>query len=65
MEKAVKFNYCVGHYWNDENGEVGLYTYGNDHFYGTMKDAKEFMKYVKTKSPDRDWRIFQITEVPQ
>jgi hypothetical protein len=65
-----KFNYAVGHYWEGESGSVGTYTYGNDLFFGTMKEAKSFLAYVqeqdkKNKRADRrDWRIFQLIEVP-
>jgi len=49
---------------------VGTYTYGNDLFFGTMEEAKSFLAYVqeqdkKNKRADRrDWRIFQLIEVP-
>jgi hypothetical protein len=65
-----KFNYAVGHYWEGESGSVGTYTYGNDLFFGTMEEAKSFLAYVqeqdkKNKRADRrDWRIFQLIEVP-
>lgn len=69
-KKPVKFNYAVGHYWEGESGSVGCYAYGSEHFYGTMEEAKSFLKYVqdqdkKEKKADRrDWRIFQLVEVP-
>jgi hypothetical protein len=70
-KQAKQFNYAVGHYWEGESGSVGCYAYGNEHFYGTMEQAKSFLKYVqdqdaKEKKADRrDWRIFQLIEVPQ
>lgn len=69
-KQAKKFNYAVGHYWEGESGSVGCYAYGNEHFYGTMEEAKSFLEYVQskdknlTKSERRDWRIFQLIEVP-
>jgi hypothetical protein len=69
-KQAKKFNYAVGHYWEGESGSIGLYTYGNDHFYGTMEDAKFFLNLAQEhdkekKKKDRiDWRIFQLVEVP-
>ena len=69
-KQARKFNYAVGHYWEGESGSVGTYAYGNEHFYGTMEDAKNFLAYVQgkdknlTKSERKDWRIFQLVEVP-
>ena len=68
---AKKFNYAVGHYWEGESGSVGTYAYGNEHFYGTMEEAKSFLTYVqeqdkkdKKVADRRDWRIFQLVEVP-
>ena len=67
---AKKFNYAVGHYWEGESGSVGCYAYHSELFYGTMEDAQGFLKYVqdqdlKNKKADRrDWRIFQLIEVP-
>lgn len=69
-KKPVKFNYAVGHYWEGESGSVGCYAYGSEHFYGTMEEAKSFLKYVQDqdknekKADRRDWRIFQLVEVP-
>ena len=68
---AKKFNYAIGHYWEGESGSVGCYAYGSEHFYGTMEQAKSFLEYVqemdkkeKKKADRRDWRIFQLIEVP-
>lgn len=70
-KQAKKFNYAVGHYWEGESGSVGCYAYGNEHFYGTMEEAQSFLKYVqdmdvkeKKKADRRDWRIFQLIELP-
>ena len=73
-----KFNYCVGSYWREDTtpehaewsakqhgDSIGLYAYGSEHFYGTMKEAKEFKKYVEKKSPGKNWHIFQIVEVQE
>ncbi len=65
MSKKKEFNYCVAHYWEGESGSIGAYTRWNDIFYGTMKEAKKFLKYVKQQSPDREWKIFQIVEIPE
>jgi hypothetical protein len=67
---AKKFNYGVGHYWEGESGSVGLYAFHSEIFHGTMEEAKNFLAYVqeedkKNKRADRrDWRIFQLVEVP-
>jgi hypothetical protein len=68
---AKKFNYAIGHYWEGESGSVGTYAYGNEIFYGTMEQAQSFLQYVldmdmkeKKKADRRDWRIFQLIEVP-
>jgi hypothetical protein len=67
---AKKFNYAVGFYWEDEAGSVGCYAYHSEVHYGTMEEAKNFQKYCqdqqKSKPRDqrRDYRIFQLIEVP-
>ena len=69
-KQAKQFMYAVGHYWEGDSGSVGCYAYGNELFYGTMAQAKSFLEYVqeenkKKKVVDRrDWRIFQLIEVP-
>ena len=69
-KQAKQFNYAVGHYWEGESGSVGTYAYGRELFFGTMDQAKSFLEYVqaenkKKKLADRrDWRIFQLVEVP-
>ena len=60
-----KFSYTVGHYWTKEKDSVGCYAYGNEVHSGTMEDAENFLKYVKEQSPDNDWKIFMLVEVPQ
>ena len=69
-KQAKQFNYAVGHYWEGESGSIGCYAYHNEHFYGTMEEAKSFLAYVqeqdkkKPKVERSDWRIFQLVEVP-
>lgn len=63
QKPQTKFTYAVGHYW--PSGAVGTYAYGGDTFHGTMKAAEEFLEYVKTQSPEKDWRIFMLVEVPR
>lgn len=59
-----KFNYAVGHYWENNSGSIGCYTYHSEVHFGLMKDAKNFLNYVKTQSPQHEWKIFQLVEVP-
>ena len=69
-KQAKKFNYAVGFYWEGDSGSVGCYAYHSEVHYGTMEDAKNFLKYVqgqgaKEKKADRkDYKIFQLVEVP-
>jgi hypothetical protein len=69
-KQARKFNYAVGHYWEGESGSVGAYNYFGEVHYGTMEEARYTLEYVQgrdknlTKSERRDWRIFQLIEVP-
>jgi hypothetical protein len=58
-----EFNYVIGHYW-EETGKIGAYAYHSEVQYGSLKDAEEFLTYVKKKSPDHEWKIFQLVEVP-
>jgi hypothetical protein len=65
-----KFNYAVGHYWEGESGSVGVYNYFGEIHHGTMEEAKNFLAYVQgqdKKNPKvdrRNWKIFQLVEVP-
>ena len=70
-KQPKKFNYAVGHYWEGESGSVGTYAYGNNLFFGTMEQAQSFLRYVqeqdkkdKKVADRRDWRVFQLIEVP-
>jgi hypothetical protein len=67
-----KFNFVVGYYWaNQANGdtEISTYSFGRDVFYGTMKDAENYLKFVKIQEKDRpkearhDYKIFKLVEV--
>lgn len=64
-----KFNYAVGRYWEGDNGSVGCYAYGSEVHYGTMADARNFLAYVqsqkKTKSEQKQYKIFQLVEIPE
>lgn len=57
-----KFNYAAGCYY-PKSEEVCTYAYGNEVFYGTIKQAETFLKYVKGQSPEKDWKIFKLVEV--
>ncbi len=69
-KKKKEFNYAVGFYWEGDGGSVGLYTYFNNHFFGTMAAAKKFREYCQTR-PDnkgkdkREYKIFMLVEVPE
>ena len=61
-----KFAYAVGHYWDHKvKDSVGCYAYHSEVHSGTMEDAENFLKYVKEQSPDEDWKIFMLVEVPR
>ena len=56
-----EFNYCIAYYWHrSENDALAVYPYGSEIHFGTQKDANEFLKYVKRKESDHDWKIFKI-----
>ena len=65
-----KFNYAIGHYWSSESGSVGVYNYFGEVHHGNMVEAQHLLKYVQGKDKQqpkadrRDWRIFQLVEVP-
>lgn len=68
--KLKKFNYAVGHYWEDETGSVGVYNYFGEVHHGTIEEAKNLLLYVQDKdkknpkSERSNWKIFQLVEVP-
>jgi hypothetical protein len=55
-----EFNYCIGRYWNGKDGSISVYTYHTQVHYGTQEDANGFLEYVKSKSPEHDWKIFEL-----
>ena len=58
-----QFNYTIGRYWENDSGSIATYkVYTNDVFYGTLKEAKQTLKYIKKQSPDKGWRIFILSE---
>lgn len=60
----VKINYVVAHYWDDEPSRLGAYMIHNSEVqFGTIEDAKTFLKYVRKKSPEHKWKIFQLVSV--
>ena len=61
----MNFNWCVACYWPNGNGSIGVYSFGTAVHFGTLKTAEVFLKYCKRQSPDKDWRIFQVIEVPR
>jgi hypothetical protein len=69
-KEEKKFNYAVGHYWSNGNGSVGCYCLFSEVHFGTMKNAKNFLEYVKEKDKTerkenrKDWKIFMLVEVP-
>jgi hypothetical protein len=69
-KEAKKFMYGVGFYWEGDSGHVGLYASGNDVFYGTMEEAKNFQAYCQRQAKkdgdqNREYKIFQLIEVPE
>jgi hypothetical protein len=60
-----KFAYAVGHYWDKDKESVGCYAYHTETHSGTMEEAESFLKYVKEQSPEKDWKIFMLVEVPR
>jgi hypothetical protein len=58
----MKLNYAIGHYWDDTNS-IGCYNYFGEVHYGTLEEARDLLKYVQEKSPDHDWKIFQLISV--
>lgn len=69
-KQAKQFNYAVGFYWEGDSGSVGCYAYGSETHYGTMEDAQNFLKYVQSQQADKkkadrkDYKIFQLVEIP-
>jgi hypothetical protein len=56
------FNFVVAYLYN--NDHMSCYSFAGDVQYGTQSEAETFLKYVKGKSPDREWQIFRI-QIPK
>jgi len=60
----MQINYVVAHYWDDEPSRLGAYMIHNSEVqFGTIEDAKTFLKYVRKASPEHKWKIFQLITV--
>jgi hypothetical protein len=62
MNKPEQFHYCIGNYIGEAE-IIQAYTYLGDLQHGTLENAKFFLAYVKKKKPERDWKIFKVTEL--
>ena len=64
MTDKISMNYVVAHYWENSPQRLGTYMAHNSEVqFGTLEDAKEFLKYVRQQSPDHKWRLFQLVSV--
>lgn len=63
VEMKDKFNYAVGHYYEGDSGTIGRYALFGEVRYGTIHHATGFLEYVKSKSPDKKWKIFELMEM--
>lgn len=66
-KSKLKFNYCVGAYWEGTDGMIGTYTYNGEVFFGTLAEARKFRKFCQEQSGDEDkeYKIFQLVEIPE
>lgn len=62
---AEKRNFCIGTYWDKSvDDSIGCYMMQNHSiFFVTLQSAKNTLEYVKKQSPDKDWRIFVVSEL--
>lgn len=71
QEKQIKeFNYAVGFYWEGGTGSVGCYASGSEVHYGSLEEARNFQTYCQNRDDNkgkykRDYKIFQLVEVPE
>lgn len=69
MKKAIKldneeFSYCVGKPWNSKNpNSICVYTYHNSIHYGTMEDAKNFLKFVEVREGGKKYNIYKLVKI--
>lgn len=56
-------NYIIGCYWDDEKSSICTYTYHGEVQYGSKDDAEEFLEYVKSQRPGKNWQIFTLREI--
>ncbi len=69
-KQAKKFNFAVGFYWEGDSGSIGCYSSGSEVHFATLDEARDFRTYCQNQ-PDnkgknkRDYKIFQLVEVPE
>lgn len=57
-----EFNYVVGFYWPGTD-TIAEYSYGGSVNYGTMKQAKAWLKEVQSKDTEEKYKIFKLVKV--
>lgn len=66
-----QLHYVIARRWDLKKpatpGNLAIYAYQSDIQSGTLKEAKQFLKYVKANSPEdtagekKDWAIYKVT----
>jgi hypothetical protein len=60
--EPIKINYSIG--YHDPWPHIVTYMVNNSEvMYGTIKQSEETLKYIKAKSPEENWRIFQLVQL--
>lgn len=58
-----RIDYVVAHKWDETkpvSGNLAIYAYSSEIQHGTLEDAKSFLDYVKSQSPDEQWNIYKV-----
>ena len=60
-----KFTYCIGFYWPNSKA-IGLYTYGINHWHGTMEQAEDTLEFIRGMSDEPEkYFVCKITPVEE
>lgn len=57
------FPFVIASKWPD--GSLCPYAFGSEVKHGNLKQAKDFLKYVKKQSEDKNYKIYKLTELKE
>lgn len=61
-DSVEEFNFCIGRFWEGDDGGIVTYAVGREVHYGTREAADTLIDYIKQQQPKSDYKIFRLVE---